>query len=107
MPADSHDPITIYNKQAVWDELCAPVLHELVILCSIHEIPLFVTACIRNDRNGSLYVNDMVNPDVRGIVLKEDHIPKHLAVMCGYDVCLPDKSGEIPQMEDMDEIFLE
>ena len=53
------------------------------------------------------YVNDMVNPDVRGIVLKEDHIPKHLAVMCGYDVCLPDKSGEIPQMEDMDEIFLE
>jgi hypothetical protein len=49
----------------------------------------------------------MVNPDVRGIVLKEDHIPKHLVVMRGYDVCLPDKSGEVPQMEDMDEIFLE
>ena len=107
MPADSHDPITIYNKQAVWDELCAPVLHELVVLCSIHEIPQFVKACIRNDRNGPLYVNDMVNPDVRGIILKEDHIPKHLAVMRGYDVCLPDKSGAVPQMEDMDEIFLE
>ena len=107
MPADNHDPLTVYNKQAEWDELCAPVLRELVGLCSIHEIPLFVTACILNDRTGSLYVNDMVNPDVRGIVLKEDHIPKHLAVMRGYDVCLPDKSGEVPQMEDLDEIFLE
>ena len=107
MPADNHDPLTVYNKQEVWDELCAAAIRELVGLCSIHEIPLFVTACIRNDRSGSLYVNDMVNPDVRGIILKEDHLPKHLAVMRGYDVYLPDKSGAVPQMDDMDEIFLE
>ena len=32
---------------------------------------------------------------------------KHLAVMRGYDVHLPDQLGCVPEMEDMDEIFLD
>ena len=107
MPEDKLDRLTVYNKQADWDEHCAPALQKLVDLCRIFEIPLFVTACIRNSHEGSEYVADMVCPDVRGITLTEDHIPKHLAVMRGYDVHLPDKGSVAPQMEDMDEIFLD
>ena len=107
MAANCNDSLTTFNKQAVWDEQCVPALRRLVSLCSIYDIPLFVTACIRNDRSGSVYVNDMVSPDVKGIVLREDHIPKHLAVMRGYDVHLPDQLGCVPEMEDMDEIFLD
>ena len=98
MAANCNDSLTTFNKQAVWEEQS---------LCSIYDIPLFVTACIRNDRSGSVYVNDMVSPDVKGIVLREDHFPKHLAVMRGYDVHLPDQLGCVPEMEDMDEIFLD
>ena len=107
MAINCNDSLTTYNKQAVWDEHCVPALRRLVSLCSIYDIPLFITACISNDRSGSAYVSDMVSPDVKGIVLKEDHIPKHLAVMRGYDVHLPDQFSCIPQMEDMDEIFFD
>ena len=91
MAANCNDSLTTFNKQAVWDEQCVPALRRLVSLCSIYDIPLFVTACIRNDRSGSVYMNDVVSPDIKGIVLREDHIPKHLAVMRGYDVHLPDQ----------------
>lgn len=99
--------LTPYNRQADWNTHCAPVLQNLIDLCSIYEIPLFVTACIRNSCDSSEYVTDMVSPDVRGIILKEDHFPKHLAVLRGYDVHLPSQSSFAPRMEDMDEIFLD
>ena len=99
--------LTPYNRQADWNNHCAPVLQNLIDLCSIYEIPLFVTACIRNSCDSSEYVTDMVSPDVRGIILKEDHFPKHLAVLRGYDVHLPGQSSFAPRMEDMDEIFLD
>ena len=63
MAANCNDSLTTFNKQAVWEEQCVPALRRLVSLCSIYDIPLFVTACIRNDRSGSVYVNDMVSPD--------------------------------------------
>lgn len=107
MTANSHDRLTTFNKQSVWDQHCAPVLRKLISLCSIYDIPLFVTACLCNDHGGSAYMSDMVSPDVKGIVLKDNHFPKHLAVMRGYDVHLPDQISCIPQMEDMDEIFLD
>ena len=59
MAANCNDSLTTFNKQAVWEEQCVPALRRLVSLCSIYDIPLFVTACIRNDRSGSVYVNDM------------------------------------------------
>ena len=107
MPVNNNDHLSIFNKQSVWDEHCSPALRKLVALCTIYEIPLFVTACVINDRSGSVYVSDMVNPDIKGIVLKDDHIPKHLAVMRGYDIFLREKNSIVPQMEDLDEIFLD
>ena len=73
MAANCNDSLTTFNKQAVWEEQCVPALRRLVSLCSIYDIPLFVTACIRNDRSGSV----------------------------------PDQLGCVPEMEDMDEIFLD
>ena len=99
--------LTPYNRQADWNTHCAPVLQNLIDLCSIYEIPLFATACIRNSCDGSEYVADMVSPDVRDIILKDDHIPRHLAVLRGYDVHLPGQSSIAPRMEDMDEIYFE
>ncbi len=52
MAANCNDSLTTFNKQAVWEEQCVPALRRLVSLCSIYDIPLFVTACIRNDRSG-------------------------------------------------------
>ena len=107
MTEDRLAHLTRYNRQADWNTHCAPVLQKLVDLCSIYEIPLFATACIRNSCDGSEYVADMVSPDVRDIILKDDHIPRHLAVLRGYDVHLPGQSSIAPRMEDMDEIYFE
>lgn len=107
MTEDRLAHLTQYNRQADWNTHCAPVLQKLVDLCSIYEIPLFATACIRNSCDGSEYVADMVSPDVRDIILKDDHIPRHLAVLRGYDVHLPGQSNIAPRMEDMDEIYFE
>jgi hypothetical protein len=107
MTEDRLAHLTLYNRQADWNTHCAPVLQKLVDLCSIYEIPLFATACIRNSCDGSEYVADMVSPDVRDIILKDDHIPRHLAVLRGYDVHLPGQSSIAPRMEDMDEIYFE
>ena len=107
MTEDRLAHLTLYNRQADWNTHCAPVLQKLVDLCSIYEIPLFATASIRNSCDGSEYVADMVSPDVRDIILKDDHIPRHLAVLRGYDVHLPGQSSIAPRMEDMDEIYFE
>ena len=107
MTEDRLAHLTLYNRQADWNTHCAPVLQKLVDLCSIYEIPLFATACIHNSCDGSEYVADMVSPDVRDIILKDDHIPRHLAVLRGYDVHLPGQSSIAPRMEDMDEIYFE
>ena len=107
MTEDRLAHLTLYNRQADWNTHCAPVLQKLVDLCSIYESPLFATACIRNSCDGSEYVADMVSPDVRDIILKDDHIPRHLAVLRGYDVHLPGQSSIAPRMEDMDEIYFE
>ena len=107
MTEDRLAHLTLYNRQADWNTHCAPVLQKLVDLCSIYEIPLFATACIRNSCYGSEYVADIVSPDIRDIILKDDHIPRHLAVLRGYDVHLPGQSSIAPRMEDMDEIYFE
>ena len=56
------------------------------MLCSIHRIPFFWTAAVKNDGEGTTYIRNAAAPASRNINLVDDQISKHLGVCAGFNI---------------------
>lgn len=78
--------VTIYDKTDVFKTEIQQKLDELMILCSQHQIPMFVTFAVKNTVNDTEYYNDQISCANADVTLTNNLIPKLVDVMNGFDV---------------------
>lgn len=75
--------VTVYDKEKEWKKYCEEPLRKIMQYCNIYQIPCFITAAIKNDENGTTYLNDGVMTGSTDVHLTEDHIKYHMMVAGG------------------------
>lgn len=75
-----------FNKKKIYNEQVAPIVTELKNVCTKNGIPVFITSCVADGQKGCQYESDMVSPTMLKLDLTDDHYPKHLAVLNGFEV---------------------
>lgn len=86
---------TEFDKTDTFEEICRPLVNRLVQECQLARIPFFWSACVKNDKEGSTYVNDGMMCGSSGIKLKDDQITKHMMVAAGADIKVYDDPVEV------------
>lgn len=84
-------PNDVFDKTEIFNRECDKLLDELTLLCSIHRIPFFWTAAVKNDENGTEYIRNAAAPASRNINLVDDQISKHLGVCAGFELSQENK----------------
>ena len=74
-----------FDKTKEYDSKLAGMIHELIKYCSVNGIPLFVSACIKNDEKESIYKSDMVSAASAGVKLTDDRLVRFVNVLNGFD----------------------
>ena len=92
--------ITKFDKQKIFETKCKPHMQKFADCCKSYGIPFFVSACISNTKDGSMYATDAQLPDLCGVVLQDDKITSHLKINQGYEAKIPGPEFVI----DMDQI---
>jgi hypothetical protein len=82
---DVTKPVTPFDKSAAYKSHIEPLVTELVRQCTIYNIPMFVTCCVRNDETKTEFKNQAVAPDAHELNLADDNIQKHMCIQLGFD----------------------
>lgn len=77
---------SIFNKDEVYQSTIAPLVDQLVKMCAIYDIPVFIAACTANDNVSSTYHYDGISPEGLNLELSNDFFGKMLCVTRGFDV---------------------
>ena len=89
-----------FDKEKEYKELCKKFkIEDFIEECRSEKIPFFITACVKNDENGSIYLSDASATGSQNIELKDDHIIKHISVLNGFDT--------VPHRRNIEMIFEE
>ncbi len=76
---------TPFDATEVFKSKIEPKIDEIIKLCTVFKIPIFITACTKNTASKSSYENYAVTADTRELVLADDNIQKHMCITLGYD----------------------
>ena len=91
---------TPFNKSNEYKTLLADKILDIKKICHIHKIPMFITVCVVNTENESIYEKEMISAATCGCELADNQIAKHVNVTLGFDTV-----QHTPEMTlDMDEI---
>lgn len=91
---------TPFNKTNEYKTLVAEKIMELKQLCHMYKIPMFVTVCIKNTEDKTVYEKEMISAATCGYQLADNQIAKHINVTLGFDTV-----QSTPEMVlDMDDI---
>ena len=74
---------TKIDMKEYYEKECQPLVNELCKKCSLAGIPIFISAAVQNDENGTVYKNDGILTGSRNIKLKTDQIKFHMMVSGG------------------------
>lgn len=101
--------MTLFDKKKEYNEYVAPLIEQLKMRCEAHDIPMYVSCCIRSKENETEYVSDAVCTGSKNVELFDDQIEKHLCVSNGFLVSPPGFQDDMPSsfLEYMDEIELQ
>lgn len=83
------DGINDFDQTEYFEKEVAAKMQEIKILCNRARIPFFFTACVKNDKEGSVYKSTMIGKSRFPINLTEDKITKCLSIMAGFDTVCP------------------
>lgn len=86
---------TTFNKKDVFKEKIEPLILALKKACNEEKLPVFITVCVKNDKDDTEYENDMIGPVISDIKLKNDVFPHLVNVMNGFDTVLKQEMTEI------------
>ena len=78
--------MTKYHLTNEQKESINDLMRELLHLCQIYQVPMFATAAVTNDENGTESLNCVYGAGANNIVLTDDHIRKHILVESGFEV---------------------
>ena len=91
--------ITVFDKTEIYENEILPVVAHLRQLCSMNEIPMFLSIAVKNDESGTEYRNDMISAVSTGIVLKDEHLTNHVNVINGFET-VPKKEFDTFDVDD-------
>ena len=74
-----------FDKTEEYNKILSGLMHNVIKYCSANGIPVFISACIKNDKDGSLYKSDMVSAASADIKLIDDKLVKFVNVLNGFD----------------------
>mgnify|MGYP001749655179 CR=1 FL=1 len=72
MSEEKIHPNDVFDKTEIFQRECERLLDELTLLCSIHRIPFFWTAAVKNDEEGTVYVRNAAAPASAGFNLTHE-----------------------------------
>ena len=87
--------ITPFDKTEAFNENIEPMIKELVKACKFYEIPLYVTACTKSEKEETTFRNYHVSTVINNQKLKDDQISKHILVSNGFEPYIPTSWMEI------------
>lgn len=86
---DSYEPnasgvqVTAFDLQTVYNNELEPLIRKMGQVCATYKLPMFVSCCVKNTKEGSLYKNNAVTADTHGMVLAHDYFPDFLRILLG------------------------
>ena len=86
---------TEFDKKEIYEDFVEEKILELVRLCNQHKLPFFMTVAVANDDNHTEYKSNMYASATNDIMLSEDHFPKHVNVLNGFETVPKRKLSEI------------
>lgn len=89
--------LNYFDKTEEYNEEILDLVTKLRIACNRNKIPMFVSICVKNDENGTLYKNEMVGAASSGIKLNDDKLVKFVNVLNGFET--------IPKRDEVDYDF--
>lgn len=84
--------ITEYEADKEQKKEIEEKIKELLELCQINRIPMFLSVALQNDKNGTKYKNIMYSAKVHDIRLTDDQIEKHILISNGF-CCSAEERG--------------
>ena len=85
-----------FNKESVYDNEIAELVEQIKRICSREKMPMFITVCTQNSKDGTVYRNDMISAATHNVALTDDRIPRFVNVTLGFNTVPP---VEIPEIE--------
>ncbi|MBR2301766.1 MAG: hypothetical protein IKA41_07445 [Bacteroidaceae bacterium] len=79
----NNNNVTPFDKSQEYRSEVYPIIRELIKICSLRDIPMFVSCCIQNDESGTVYKHSSVTADTHGLTLSKDFFPDFALVTLG------------------------
>lgn len=89
-----------FNKTDIYKEILEEKILEIKRLCHREKMPVFISVCVKNDENETIYEKEMVSAATCELKLKDDQIAKMVNVTLGFDTIQPTGVTEI-EAEDL------
>lgn len=70
-------------------------IDEVLELCQLYRIPMFVTIAEEDNADGTKYYNRMYSAKAHGIQLADDKIEKHVLIASGFSAVPPRDALEL------------
>lgn len=74
-----------FDKTEEYDKVLSKLMHDVIKYCSANGIPVFISACVKNDKKESVYKSDMVSAVSADVKLTDDKLVKFVNVLNGFD----------------------
>lgn len=88
--------MTTFDKTKSYKEHIQPIVEQLKMRCEAHDIPMFVTCCVKSTEEETKYIREGVCTGSKKYQLADDQIEKHLLVANGFKVSPPGFCEELP-----------
>ena len=80
---------TEYKSSKEVQNVITKKMNELLELCQIYKLPMFVSVAIENNSENTVYKNCMFGGRVHEIILSDDQIQNHILVANGFKAVPP------------------
>lgn len=78
-----------FSKKSVFESKIRELSREILMHCSQHQIPVFMSFAVENDDEKTTYVNELLSPAFLGVELTDNKFPNHALVMDGWRTIPP------------------
>ena len=74
------DDKTIFDKKDIYEKELAPLVAEVLKICTREKIPFHIATAVKNDNEDTEYINDGYTTGANNISLADDKIRYHLMI---------------------------
>ena len=76
--------ITTFDKMKIFEEEIEPLIEKIDIICRRERMPYFFTCAVKNEKNGTKYISNMLSAVKSDRELENDVIVEGIKVLRGY-----------------------